>query len=235
VEIAVLKICPDGRSYSFVTRLNPQIPIPAAATKVHGIRDEDVRHEPTFRQIASKLAGFLDACDLAGFNILGYDARLLSCEFVRAGVHFSLQGRAIVDAKQIYHAREPRDLEAACRFYLNRDHAEAHAALGDVQATWQVLNAQLKAYPDLPRDPEGLDACFNRCVDSEGKFELRDGQAVFRFGKYRGQPLRQVAQEHPDYLEWIAKGEFSTEIRQIAAEALKGTFPAKAKAKTGDR
>jgi DNA polymerase III subunit epsilon len=229
VEIAVVKVCPDGRPLvPYVARVNPQIPIPAAATAVHGIRNEDVEHEPGFKLLAPKIAALLEGCDLAGFNIVNFDLRLLLQEFARAGVPFSLKDRAIVDAKQIYHAREPRDLEAACRFYLKREHPQAHAALDDAQTTWWVLNAQLQAYGDLPRDPAGLDALFNQCIDSEGKFEWRRGQAAFAFGKYRGQSLRDVARQSPDYLEWIAnKGDFTPEVKQIAKDALKGTFPGK--------
>jgi DNA polymerase III subunit epsilon len=226
VEIAILKVCEGGKSVPFVTRLNPQIPIPAAATAVHGITDEDVKHEPTFKQLAPKIAALLDGCDLAGFNIVNFDVRLLAQEFARAGVPFSLQGRAMVDAKQIYHAKERRDLEAACRFYLKRDHPNAHAALDDAQTTWCILNAQLQTYEDLPRDPAGIHALFNRSVDSEGKFEWKNGEVVFSFGKYRGQLLRDVVKQAPDYLEWISnKLDFSAEVRQIAKEALAGKFP----------
>jgi DNA polymerase III subunit epsilon len=127
VEIAIVKIHPDGKTAEYVKRVNPQIPIPPEAAAIHGIRDEDVTNEPPFKEIAQEVAHFLFECDLGGFNLTGYDLRLLLREFERSGIKFSLDNRAIVDAKQIYHAREPRTLEAACRFYLNESHEHAHS------------------------------------------------------------------------------------------------------------
>ncbi len=228
VEIAILRIAPDGSSSQYVRRIHPQMPIPPEATAVHGIRNEDVAHEPPFKAVAQEIADFLNECDLAGFNLSGYDLRMLQREFDRASIPFLCNDRAIVDAKQIYHAKEPRTLEAACRFYLNEAHENAHTALDDVIATWKVLNAQLIRYEDLPRDPSGLNSLFNRSVDPEGKFEWSGSNAAFTFGKYRGRLLQEIAEKDADYLVWIAdKGEFSQNIKQIVRSALKGEFPKK--------
>ncbi len=171
VELAILKIYPDGKEIQYAKRINPGIAIPPEASAVHGIRNEDVKNEPAFRVIAKQVARILDGCDLAGFNISGYDLRLLQREFERAGVEFSVEGRAVVDDKQIFDAREPRNLEAACRFYLAEEHENAHSALADARMTWRLINAQLSRYDDLPRAPSGLNSLFNRNVDSDGKFE----------------------------------------------------------------
>lgn len=235
IEIAILKILPDGETVKYVKRLNPQIPIPAEATAVHGIRNQDVAGEPSFQKVAHEMADLLKECDLAGFNVLKYDLRLLRREFERSGIDFSTKDRAIVDAKQIYHSKERRDLEAACRFYLDEEHVHAHTALDDVLATWRVLNAQLARYSDLPRDPAGLDRIFNdvRFVDSDGKFEWRGLNAAFSFGKYRGRILQEIAKEDPEYLSWIAeKGDFPKEAKRIARDALNGKFPQKTAAAT---
>ena len=230
VEIAILRIAPDGSSTQYVKRINPLMPIPPDATAVHGIRDEDVLHELPFKAVAKEVADFLNGCDLAGFNLTGYDLRMLQREFERTTIQFSCSDRAIVDAKQIYHAKEPRTLEAACRFYLNEGHDKAHSALDDVIATWKVLNAQLGRYEDLPRDPSGLNSLFNRSVDPEGKFEWNGPNAAFTFGKYRGRLLQEIAEKDAEYLSWIAdKGEFSQNVKQIARGALKGEFPRKGK------
>jgi DNA polymerase III subunit epsilon len=231
VEIAVLRVDPDGAASRYLKRINPQIPIPREATAVHGIHDEDVKNEPGFKTLAPEIARFLQGCDLAGFNVSGYDLRVLLREFERAGIPFSTQGRAIVDAKQIYHAKEPRTLEAACRFYLNEEHANAHSALDDVLATWKVINAQLRLYSDLPRDPAGISDIFNRYIDSEGKFEWNHHRAAFAFGKYRGRLLEEIAQADAEYLRWMAdKGEFKQEVKEIARNALSGQFPQRGKA-----
>jgi DNA polymerase-3 subunit epsilon len=226
VEIAIVKIDPGGTTTQYVRKVNPQIPIPPEATAVHGIRNEDVKNEPPFKTVAQEICNFLQGCDLAGFNLATYDLRMLQREFERAGVKFSTDGRAVVDAKQIYHSKEPRNLEAACRFYLNEEHAHAHSALDDVLATWRVINAQVSRYQDLPRDPAGINAMFNKSVDSEGKFEWNGTNAAFNFGKYRGRLLQRVAEDDAEYLSWIAdKGEFSQAVKQIARKALEGVFP----------
>ena len=237
VELAILKILPDGTQIKYVKRLNPQIAIPPEASAVHGIRDQDVANEPSFHKVAHAIADLLKGCDLVGFNVLSFDLRLLHHEFARAGIEFSTNDRAIVDAKQIYHAKEPRDLGAACRFYLDEAHENAHTAMDDVVMTWRVLNAQLSRYRDLPRDPVSLDGMFNtrKAVDSSGKFEWSGQNAAFTFGKYRGRLLQEIAKTDAEYLSWIVdKGDFSEEIKQIARNALKGQFPAKIKTKSSD-
>ena len=143
VEIAVLRIEPPGAFASHSRRVNPGRPIPAEATAVHGITDEDVAHEPSFRDIAPRLARFLDGCDLAGFNIGGFDIPVLEAEFRRAGLVFSMEGRRIVDAQGIFHHYERRDLAAAVRFYTGRDIEDAHSAQGDLVSTLYVLRGQL--------------------------------------------------------------------------------------------
>jgi DNA polymerase-3 subunit epsilon len=228
VEIAIVRVEPDGTTTECVKRINPQIPIPPEATAVHGIRNEDVKDKPAFKAVAQEIANFLQGCDLGGFNLSSYDLRMLLREFDRAGITFSMEDRSIVDAKQIYHSKEPRTLEAACRFYLNEPHEHAHSALDDAVATWRVINAQLRQYKDLPRDPADLHSMFNRYLDSEGKFEWNGQKAAFTFGKYRGRPLQEIAETDADYLTWIAgKGEFRPDAKQIARNALKGEFPKK--------
>ena len=230
VELAILKICPDGRRTQYVQRINPQVPIPPEATAVHGIKSEDVVQEPTFGDVALEVTELLEGCDLGGFNVSNYDLPMLQREFDRAKVEFSMKGRAIVDAKKIFHAKEPRDLEAACIFYLNEPHEEAHTALADARMTWRVINAQLSRYDDLPRDPAGIDVVFNKNVDSEGKFEWKDQNAAFTFGRYRGQFRRDVAKTDPEYLTWMAeKGDFRNDVREIVLDALHGKFPMKVK------
>ena len=228
VEIGILRVDPDGETTRYLRRVNPQVAIPREATAVHGIRDEDVINLPDFKSVAPEIALFLQGCDLAGFNVSNYDLRVLRREFERAGVEFSTEDRAIVDAQQIYHAKEPRNLEAACRFYLNEEHAHAHSALDDVLATWRVINAQVSRYRELPRDPARLSEIFNRYVDSEGRFEWSHHRAVFTFGKHRGRAIEEVAEGDAEYLRWIAeKGEFRQDVKKIASDALKGNFPRK--------
>lgn len=229
VEIAILKIHPDGKKTRYCTRVNPGIPIPPEATKVHRIRDRDVKGKPPFGKIARKVARILKGCHIAGFNVVGFDLQLLQCEFERVKVPFSTEGRSVIDCKRIFHTKEPRDLPAACQFYLDTDHDEAHSALADVRACWRVLEAQLHRYPDLPRHPAGLhDFCnpaSDRYLDSGRKFERRHGQAAFAFGQYQGRFLKDVAREDPGYLDWMLRRDFPADTKTIAKKALAGKLP----------
>src|SRR6478672_11070051 len=99
VEIAVLKLMPDGNMHEKETRINPRMPIPAAVTLIHHISDDDVKDAPTFEQIAKNFFIFLDDCDLAGFNSLRFDLPILLEEFYRAGVIFELSNRKLVDVQ----------------------------------------------------------------------------------------------------------------------------------------
>lgn len=233
VEIAVLRLHPDGGEEVHVAHVNPGRAIPRDAVRVHGaacgITDADVADAPPFGKYARGLCGFLDGCDLAGYNLIKFDLPLLESEFRRADVPFSRQGRALLDPMAIFHQRERRDLAAAVAFYCGREFDDAHSAEGDVRATWEVLQGQLRRYPDLPGDVDGLHAVCNpgseHFIDAEGKFLWQDGEAVLGFGKHQGTPLSQLAAEKPDYLQWMLTGTFSDEVKGIARDALRGTFP----------
>jgi DNA polymerase-3 subunit epsilon len=229
VEISTLRVDVDGQRESRTRRVNPGRPIPPGATAVHGIRDEDVRDAPAFRQIARGLVDFLDGADLAGFNVSRFDLPLLQRELAECGLDLRAQDRRVVDAMSIFHRMEPRDLEAAVRFYLGRDHQGAHTAEADVTATLEVLEAQLDRYEDLPRTVAELDAWSRRvpagAIDHGGKFVFRDGEARLAFGKHQGRALSRIARETPGYLEWIVQSDFPDDAKQIAAAALRGEFP----------
>jgi DNA polymerase-3 subunit epsilon len=223
VELSVLIVRPDGSVHHRTRRVDPEIPIPAAATRVHSITDEDVAGEPSFRLLAGGLLKLLAGCDLAGFNLRKYDLRVLDAEFRRAGRSLPLAGRRVVDAMEIYHAKEPRDLAAAVRFYLGRDHEGAHGAAADALATAEVLDAQLERYCDLPRDLEGLAAALQPVgsIDLGGCFRKdAEGEVVLNFGKHRDRALAELARAHPDYLRWMLAGGFLGDAKEIAADAL---------------
>ena len=223
IEISILKVRPDGGHDHRTRRVNPGVPIPPQATAIHGISDDDVAGSPTFRAIAPGLVRFLDGCDLAGFNILNFDLRLLAAEFNRVGLVFPVAGRRIIDACRIYHQREPRDLTAALKFYCGLEHEGAHGAAADVLATTAILDAQVARYADLPRTIEGLHAHCNdaNAIDMSGMFGRdEDGVIVFIRGKYKGRSLSDIAASKPDYLEWMQREDFYDDTKAIAAEAL---------------
>jgi DNA polymerase-3 subunit epsilon len=224
VEIACLKLFPDGRREDWVRRLNPGIAIPAAATAVHGIRDADVKGLPRFSQIAPDLAALLEGCDLGGYNITGFDLPILRAEFLRAGVPFEVEGRRLLDGQRIFFAKEPRNLTAAARFYCEAELSGAHNALADAEMTLRVIAGQLARYSDLPRSVSELHEMFcegiDRDLDPEGRFRLINGVPTVNFGRNRGRSLPDISREEPGFLKWIIKGDFSAPVKEIARKFL---------------
>ncbi len=229
VEIALIKVYPDGRTESFLTRINPEIPIPAEVSRIHGITNFDVMDKPTFRDIAIDVEAIIKGCDLAGYNLINYDFPVLLNELKRAGIAFSTDEVHLIDVMVIFKLMERRNLEAAYRFYCQKELDAAHSALKDTQATLEVFLAQLNRYADLPQTVDKLHAFCNprndRFVDSHKKFIWQNGEACFTFGKYKGQPLRKIVQQDAEYLTWITRQDFAPEVVRIIQAALQGQFP----------
>jgi DNA polymerase-3 subunit epsilon len=229
VEIGILKICSDGSKTVYHRRVNPECPIPPEATGVHGIGDDEVKNCPSFTQIAPELMQFLEECDFAGFNLLNFDLPLLQNEFARAKVEFSREKHRVIDACRIFHRKEPRDLISALKFFCKEGHSQAHSAMHDAEACWNVLEAQLARYPDLPRDMDGLHNYCNeqngRFVDTDRKFEWRYNEATIAFGKNRGRSLKEIVRQDPGFLEWMLASDFGSETKDIVKRALVGNFP----------
>jgi DNA polymerase-3 subunit epsilon len=224
IDIACVKVHPDGRRETWQARFNPGMPIPPGSTAIHGIGDKDVTGCPRFADVAAQLAAFLEGCDLAGYNITGFDLPILRIEFLRAGVPFEISERRLLDAQRIFFAREPRHLTAAARFYCQADHNGAHGALADAEMTLQVLAGELERYPDLPRSVADLHSLFcaglDQDMDPEGRFRLINGEPTVNFGRYRGRTLREMSRQEPGFLKWILKGDFSGPVKEIARKFL---------------
>jgi len=229
VEVSALKLLPDGKRDSLNLRVNPERVIPAAATAIHGITNEDVATAPVFAEAAAEILRFLARSDLAGFGITRFDVPLLCQEFRRVGFEFSLTDVRLVDVQRIYHMREPRTLSAALKFYCGQDHADAHSAEADVRATLNVLEAQFLRYEDLPRNVAELDELCNPrdtdAIDEQGKLKWRGNEAAIAFGQKSGITLREMAANEPGYLRWMLNKDFSAEVKEIVRAALAGKFP----------
>ena len=48
---------------------------------------------------------------------------------------------------------------------------------------------------------------------------------MFSFGKHAGEPLREVAETAPGYLDWMIEADFPEETLAIVREAKEGSFP----------
>ena len=221
VEIAVLKIQPNGQKDMKIRRINPEMPIPKEASDIHGITNEDVADCPTFEQFAKSLFLFLQDCDLAGFNSNRFDIPLLVEEFLRCGIRFDIAGRSLVDVHNIFHKMEQRTLSAAYQFYCDKPLENAHSAEADITATFEILEAQLKRYKDLENNIEFLGEFSRRqnFVDLAGRLVYNDDkEAVFNFGKHKGKTVEAVLQAEPSYYAWMMQGDFPLYTKQVLSD-----------------
>lgn len=219
VELCYIRVEPNGNEEARSMRINPEMHIPEVASSVHGITDDDVKDCPTFADVAPQLAATFEGCDLAGFNSNRFDLPLLAEEFMKAGVNIDLSHVQAIDVQNIYHKLEKRTLAAAYKFYCGRDLENAHSALADTQATYEILQAQLDHYPnDLQNDVDFLAefSRMNRNIDFAGRFVYDEsGKELINFGKYKGKAIKDVLSRDPGYYSWIMQGDFTLNTKQV--------------------
>lgn len=230
VEISYIKVTPDGDEFPKRFLVNPGMPIPAEATAVHHISDEEVRDKPTFAQLVDEIAGDFEGSDLAGYNSNRFDVPLLIEEFARANRPFSLLDRNIIDVQNIFYKKEPRTLVAAYRFYCNGDFDNPHSAENDTRATYEVFKAQIERYDDLENDMEFL-AKYTRMgnsIDLSGRIvEGKDGQPEFNFGKHKGKKVADVFRTEPSFYKWMMEGDFARDTKDIITRIYYTIYPPK--------
>jgi DNA polymerase-3 subunit epsilon len=221
VEIALLKIHPNGNRDEKIMRINPTIPIPPEVTKIHHISDEDVKDCPTFSDVAKEVKAFIGGCDLAGYNSNKFDIPLLIEELTRVDIHLDLSQRKLIDVQNIFHKMEQRTLSAAYKFYCDKSLENAHSAEADTLATYEVLLAQLEKYPDLKNDVDFLSnfSSITKNVDLAGRIVFNDkGEETFNFGKYKGKLVTEVFRTDTSYFDWMMKGDFATNTKNVITQ-----------------
>ncbi|MBR5735591.1 MAG: 3'-5' exonuclease [Bacteroidales bacterium] len=222
VEIAAIKVFPDGRVEEKRRLINPEMPIPKEASEVHHITDDDVKDQPPFRKIAKSLAQWMEGCDIAGYNSNKFDIPMLAEEFLRAGVDYDFRKRKLIDVQEVFFKMEPRNLSAAYSFYCNKNLDDAHSALGDVRATVEVLKAQLDKYSDsLQNDVKFLSefTTRSRFADYAGRFILNDqDEPVFNFGKHKGRKVEDVLRSEHGYYDWMINGDFPLDTKKVLTD-----------------
>lgn len=239
IEIAVIKMMPNGEVLKKTNRINPTIPIPAESSAFHGIYDKDVADKPTFKEVAKEYARFMEGADFSGFNIIKFDVPMLVEEFLRAGVEFEYDRRKIIDAQKIYHMMEKRNLSAAYQFYCNKDLTDSHSAEADTQATMEVLLAQVARYENQPvmdahgasigtiqNDIETLHKLTaSSIIDLAGRMIRNEkGEAIINFGKHKNKPVLQVLKDEPSYYDWVMKGDFPLDTKRKLTEIKLSNF-----------
>lgn len=231
VELSIVKIHPNGKKEIKTRRVNPEIPIPPETSAIHGIYDEDVKEEPTFKMLAKSLYEFLNNCDLAGYNSNKFDIPLLVEEFLRADIDFEVDNRNLIDVQNIFHKMEQRTLVAAYKFYCDKDLENAHSAEADTLATYEVLKAQLDRYEGVEfKDKQGnvskpvvndMSALADftdakKSVDMVGFIVYNDKQEpIINFGKHKGKRVSDVFKKEPSYYDWMMNGDFPRSTKRV--------------------
>ena len=215
IEISILKVNPNQQPESNTWLVNPEYPIDPEATRVHGYTNEDLADKPTFKQLAREISRFLEHCDLAGYNMIRFDVPLLVEEFLRADVDFEIKNRKLIDVQNIFMKMEPRTLAAASLFYLDKELKDAHSAAADVEATYEIMKAQLDKYngakytdrngktvAPVVNDMAALHtfSSHHKNADLMGQIIYNDhGEETFNFGKHKGKTVEDVFTAEPSY------------------------------------
>ncbi|HUH51146.1 MAG TPA: 3'-5' exonuclease [Flavobacterium sp.] len=218
VEISILKIFPNGNKESKTWLVNPTVPIPNVVTLIHGITDERVANEPTFKELAPQVYHMIKDADLGGFNSDRFDIPLLVEELLRAEIDFDMKNRVSVDVQTIFHKKEERTLAAAYKFYCDQTLENAHSAEADTNATYEILKAQLDRYDDLENDMKILSEFTTRkkSVDFAGFIAINEeGEEIFSFGKHKGVKVEDILEQEPGYFGWILNADFPLYTKKV--------------------
>ncbi len=218
VEIAILKVFPDGKEVSKTWIVNPEMEIPKEVTKIHGISNEDVKDKPTFKEIAKQIQTIIKDSDLGGFNSNRFDIPILAEEMLRAGLDFDMKNRSSIDVQTIFHKMEQRTLSAAYKFYCKKDLHDAHSAEADTKATYHVLKAQIEKYDELENNTKFLSDFSSRkqFADFAGFISYnKKGEECFSFGKHKNKTVEEILQNEPGYFGWLLNADFPLYTKKV--------------------
>ena len=224
VQIAALKIHPNGKQEELNLVVNPEMKIPQEVIDIHGITNELALKAPTFRELAEEIKAFFGNSDLAGYNSNKFDIPVLAEEFLRVGIAFDLTQRAFIDVQNIFHKMEQRTLVAAYKFYCNKNLENAHDAMNDTRATWEVLEKQIEKYklkPDVISLAELSRAGNHKILDMAGRIAINSkGEVIYNFGKHNGKTIASVAQTEPGYYGWMLEADFPLYTKSVLRKAM---------------
>ena len=221
VEISILKVYPNGNKESKTWLVNPEMQIPDEVIAIHGISNEKVANEPTFKMLSKEIYNLIKDSDLGGFNSDRFDIPLLAEEMLRADIDFDMKNMVSIDVQTIFHKMEKRTLEAAYKFYCNKELVDAHSAEADTVATYEVLLSQLDRYPELENSVKKLAefSTHKKTVDFAGFIILdEDQEEIFSFGKHKGRKVLEVLDKEPGYFGWIINADFPLYTKKVLTQ-----------------
>jgi DNA polymerase-3 subunit epsilon len=224
VQIAIIKILPNGSKKNLNLVVNPEMVIPQEVIDIHGITNERALQAPTFKQLAPEIITFIGESDLAGFNSNKFDIPVLAEEFLRVDAKFDLSQRAFIDVQNIFHKMEQRTLVAAYKLYCGKTLENAHDAMYDTIATWEVLEKQIEKY-ELNTNVEALAdlsrAGNHKILDMAGRIALNENdEVIYNFGKHKGKTIEKIAKTEPGYYGWMLEADFPLYTKSILRKSM---------------
>ena len=221
VEISILKIHPNGNKESRTWLVNPEMKIPDEVVAIHGISNEKIANEPTFKKLSKEIYTMIKDSDLGGFNSDRFDIPLLAEEMLRVDIDFDMKNNVSVDVQTIFHKMEKRTLGAAYKFYCDKELTDAHSAEADTMATYEVLLSQLDRYPELENNVKKLAefSTHRKFADFAGFIGFdEEGNEMFSFGKHKGRKVLDVLESEPGYFGWILNADFPLYTKKILTQ-----------------
>ena len=218
VEMSILKVHPNGKEERKTWLVNPEMEIPKEVIAIHGVTNEKVANEPTFKELAKEVYNMIKDSDLGGFNSNRFDIPLLAEELLRAEVDFDMKNRVAVDVQTIFHKMEQRTLSAAYKFYCDKNLDDAHSAEADTNATYEVLKAQIEKYDELENNTKYLAEFSTRkkFADFAGFIIFNDKEEeCFSFGKHKGKRVIDVLEKEPGYFGWLLNADFPLYTKKV--------------------
>lgn len=225
VQIAILKIHPSGKKEELNLLINPEMNISDSNSAIHGVANEMVKDAPTFKDAGSEIVAFIGTSDLAGYNSNKFDIPVLAEEFLRADIEFDLSTKDCVDIQNIFHKMEQRTLVAAYKFYCSKELTNAHDAMADTVATWEVFEKQLEQYDNLKPNIDFL-ADFSRNsvhknIDFAGRLAINENnEAIYNFGKHKGKTIKEISVSEPGYYGWMLEADFPRYTKKILLQEM---------------
>ena len=224
VQIAAVKIHPGGKQEELNLVVNPEMTIPQEVIDIHGITNEIALKAPSFAQLAEEIKSFFGDSDLAGYNSNKFDIPILAEEFLRVGIEFNFTQRAFIDVQNIFHKMEQRTLVAAYKFYCQKNLENAHDAMFDTKATWEVLEKQIEKYqldPDVKSLAELSRAGNHKVLDMAGRIAVNNqNEVIYNFGKHKGKSIANVAKTEPGYYGWMLEADFPLYTKSVLRKAM---------------